>query len=97
MNSVQDINDQFGYEDKQGGGGSKEWDLISCGQDGSESGYNELERFYSTYLADSVEGLASHSVVIKALCECCHEIPHQQRSHDAFKACMGNKLNIKID
>lgn len=97
VNTIKDINDKFDYEDKRGGGGTREWDLISCGQDGSTNGYNELEHFYNTYLANKIEGLAQQSVAMNALCECCHEIPHQNRTHDVFKECVGQKLGIKID
>lgn len=95
--SINDINDKFDYEDKHGGGGSREWDLLSCGQDCSSNGYNELERFYETHLEDKVQGLGWHLTCIKALCECCHEIPNQQRTHDTFKVCVGQKLGIKLD
>jgi hypothetical protein len=94
--TIKDINAQYSYEDKIGGGLAKEWELLSCGQDGSTNGYNELERFYDTYLASHFKGLASSQIAMKALCECCKELPHQQRAHDAFKKCVGEKLGMKI-
>lgn len=53
VKTIQDINSQYNYEDNIGGGLAKEWDLLSCGQDGSTNRYNELQRFYDTYLADT--------------------------------------------
>jgi hypothetical protein len=95
--NIQAINDHFNYEDKKGGGGSAEWDLLSCGQDGSYNGYNELQRFYDTYLEDKLDGgLANHLVVMNLLCECCHEISHENRTHKAFKECVSKKLGVKI-
>lgn len=96
VSSITDINDQYSYEDKIGGGLAKEWELLSCGQDGSSSGYNELQRFYDTYLVDKYDGLASSQNAKKALCECCKELPHEQRTHEAFKKCVGEKLGIDI-
>jgi hypothetical protein len=43
--TIQDINTQYSYEDKIGGGGSREWDLLSCGQNDSTNGYNEHDAF----------------------------------------------------
>ena len=97
VHTIEDINNQFDYEDLKSGGGRLEWDLISCDQDGSTNEYNELERFYETHLEDKEQGLGWQQACIKALCECCHEIPHQNRNHDAFKECVGQKLGIKID
>jgi len=93
--TIQDINAQYSYEDKIGGGLAKEWDLLSCGQDGSTNGYNELQRFYDEHIPSEFKGLKSQ-IAIKALCECCKELPHQQRTHDAFKKCVGENLGIKI-
>ncbi len=87
--TIQDINAQYSYEDKIGGGLAKEWDLLSCGQDGSTNGYNE-------HIPSEFKGLAFNQTAIKALCECCKELPHQQRTHDAFKKCVGEKLGMKI-
>ena len=94
--TIKDINDQYSYEDKIGGGLAQEWDLLSCGQDGSTNGYNELQRFYDEHIPNEFKGLAFHSLSIKALCECCKELPHQQRTHEAFKKCVGEKLGMKI-
>jgi len=96
VSSIEDINTQYSYEDKIGGGGSKEWDLLSCGQDGSTNGYNELERFYDEHIPSEFKGLAFHQVAMKALCECCKELSSKQRTHDAFKKCIGEKLGISI-
>lgn len=96
VSSITDINDQYSYEDKIGGGLAKEWDLLSCGQDGSTNGYNELQRFYDTYLATKFQGLASSQAAIKVLCECCKELPHEKRTHEEFKKCVGKKLGIII-
>lgn len=93
--TIQDINAQYSYEDKIGGGLAKEWELLSCGQDGSTNGYNELERFYDEHIPSAFKGLKSQ-IAIKALCECCKELPHQQRTHEAFKKCVGDKLGMKI-
>jgi hypothetical protein len=86
VSSIKDINDQYSYEDKIGGGLAKEWDLLSCGQDGSSNGYNELHRFYDEHIPSEFKGLAYQQITIKALCECCKELPHQQRTHEAFKS-----------
>lgn len=96
VSSIKDINAQYNYEDKLGGGGSMEWDLLSCGQDGSTNGYNELQRFYDEHIPSEFKGLAYQQITIKALCECCKELPHQQRTHEAFKKCVGEKLGISI-
>jgi hypothetical protein len=96
VSSIKDINDQYSYEDKIGGGLAKEWELLSCGQDGSTNGYNELGRFYDEHIPSEFKGLASSQVAMKALCECCKELPHQQRTHEAFKKCVGEKLGMKI-
>jgi len=96
VNTIQDINSQYTYEDTIGGGGSSEWDLLSCGQDGSTNGYNELQRFYDEHIPDNLKGLSFHQTAMKALCECCKELPHESRTHDAFKKCVGEKLNLKI-
>jgi hypothetical protein len=97
VNIIKDINEQFDYEDREGGGGSHEWDLISCGQDGSSNGYNELERFFNEKFNERDRVLLSEEKILKAMCECCHQIPHQNRTHEAFKKCVGKKLNIEID
>lgn len=94
--TIKDINAQYSYEDKIGGGLAKEWEMLSCGQDGLSSGYNELHRFYDEHIPSEFKGLAYQQITIKALCECCKELPHQQRTHDAFKKCVGEKLGIKI-
>ena len=94
--SIQNINAQYSYEDNIGGGGSKEWDLLSCGQDGSSNGYNELQRFYDEHIPVTNKGLAFSQVTIKALCECCKEMPHEKRTHKAFKKCVGTKLGIEL-
>ena len=96
VSSIKDINAQYSYEDKIGGGLAKEWVLLSCGQDGSTNGYNELHRFYDEHIPSEFKGLVSNQVAIKALCECCKELPHQQRTHNAFKKCIGEKLGISI-
>ena len=96
VSSITDINDQYNYEDKIGGGFAKEWELLSCGQDVSSNGYNELERFYDEHIPSEFKGLAYQQITIKALCECCKELPHQQRTHEAFKKCVGEKLGIII-
>ena len=93
--TIKDINAQYSYEDKIGGGLAKEWELLSCGQDGSSNGYNELHRFYDEHIPSEFKGLKSQ-IAIKALCECCKELPHQQRTHEAFKKCVGEKLGISI-
>ena len=94
--SIQDINAQYSYEDKIGGGLAKEWELLSCGKDGSTNGYNELQRFYDEHIPATFKGLASNQVAMKALCACCKELLHEQRTHDTFKKCVGEKLGIKI-
>ena len=94
--SIQDINAQYSYEDKIGGGLAQEWELLSCGQDGSTNGYNELQEFYDEHIPSEFKGLAYQQITIKALCECCKELPHQQRTHDAFKKCVGEKLGIVL-
>jgi hypothetical protein len=96
VSSIQEINDQYNYKDKIGLGGSLEWDLISCGQDGSSSGYNELQRFYDEHMPDNYKGLSFHHAAMKALCKCCKELPHEKRTHEAFKKCVGKKLGIEI-
>lgn len=98
VNSIQDINNQYNYEDKKGLGlsGDSEWDLLSCGQDGKVSGYNELQRFYDEHIPEKYKGLALNKVVLKVLCECCKEIPHEKRIHEEFKKCVGEKLGIVI-
>ncbi len=53
--SIQDINAQYSYEDKIGGGLAKEWELLSCGQDVSSNGYNELHRFYDEHIQVSLK------------------------------------------
>jgi hypothetical protein len=93
--TIEDINSQYSYEDIIGGGGSTEWVLISCGQDGSSSDYNELQRFYDEHIPSEFKGLKSQTA-IKALCECCKELPHESRTHDAFKKCVDEKLGIKL-
>ena len=93
--TIKDINAQYSYEDKIGGGLAKEWELLSCGQDVSSNGYNELHRFYDEHIPCEFKGLKSQ-IAIKALCECCKELPHQQRTHDAFKKCVGEKLGIVL-
>lgn len=93
--SIADINAQYSYEDKIGGGGSIEWDLLSCGQDGSTNGYNELQRFYDEHIPSEFKGLKSQ-IAIEALCECCKELPHESRTHEAFKKCVGEKSNLRI-
>jgi len=95
VNSIQDINFQYSYEDKFGRG-LFDRGLVSCGQYGSSSGYNELERFYDTYLASHFKGLVSNKQAIKTLCECCKELPSELRTDNAFKKCVGEKLNLKI-
>jgi len=96
INKIQDINTQYNYKDKSSGGDSREWNLISCGQDGSNNSYNELQRFYDEHIPDKFKGLAFHQTAIKALCECCRELPHEKRTHEAFKKCLGDKLGIII-
>ncbi len=93
--TIQDINAKYSYEDKIGGGLAKEWELLSCGQNGSTNGYNELQRFYDEHIPSEFKGLKSQ-IAIKALCECCKELPHEQRTHDAFKKCVGEKLGMII-
>ena len=85
-NTIKDINAQYSYEDKFGRG-LLDGSLVSCGQDGS-NGYNELQRFYDEHIPGEFKGLKSQTA-IKALCECCKELPHEQRTHDAFKKCVG--------
>jgi hypothetical protein len=96
VSSIQDINDRYCYEDKRGLGGSLEWYLLSCGKDDSTSGYNELKRFYNDHIPDSYKGLAFHNTAIKALCECCKELSHENRTQEEFKKCVSEKLGIKI-
>ncbi len=94
--TIKDINVQYSYEDKIGGGLAKEWELLSCGQDGSTNGYNALQRFYDEHSPAAFKGWASSQIAMKALCECCKELPHQQRTHNAFKKCVGDKLGIDV-
>lgn len=96
VKSIQDINYQYSYEDEIGGGGSREWQLLSCGQDGSTNGYNELKRFYDEHIPEKYKGLAWNEEVLKILCECCKETPHQNRTHEKFKECVSKKLGIKL-
>lgn len=58
--------------------------------------FNELHRFYDEHIPSEFKGLAYQQITIKALCECCKELPHQQRTHEAFKKCVGEKLGMKI-
>ena len=95
VNSIQDINTQYSYEDKIGGGLAKEWELLSCGQNGSTNGYNELQRFYDEYIPSEFKGLGS-KITFKALCECCKKLSHESRTHKAFKKCVGEKLRIDV-
>lgn len=74
---------------------SKNWKLISCGQDGS-GGYNELQRFYEEHILDNHKGLAFGQITFEKLCECCKKFPKQKRTHEEFKKCIGEKLRIKI-
>jgi len=98
VNSIQDINAQYSYEDKIGGGLAKEWDLLSCGQDSSNSGYNELQRFYDEHIPhipSEFKGLGS-KITFKVVCECCKKLSHESRTHDSFKKCVGKKLEIDV-
>lgn len=63
MRSIEDINDQFDCEDRHCGG-MHDLDCISCGQDGSASGYNELGRFYDEHFAVKGGGLAWRSAAL---------------------------------
>ena len=92
---IKDINAQYSYEDKIGGGGTLEWSLLSCGQDGLTNDYNELERFYDAHIPEEFKGLYS-GTAIQALCECCKQIAHQNRTHEDFKKCVSKKLGIKL-
>ena len=94
VKSIKDINDQYIYEDKKGGGASLEWDLISCGSDGFTNGYNELQRFYDNHIHDKYKGLALNNITMKALCKCCKELSHKNRTHESFKKCVGKKFGI---
>lgn len=98
ITSIEEINAQYDYEDSKGlaTSGYLDWSLISCGQDGSVSGYNELQRFYHEYIPDSYKGLAFHNQAMKILCECCKELSHEKRTHKEFKKCVGEKLGIEI-
>jgi len=96
IHSIQDINNMYNYEDKIGGGNSLEWDLLSCGQDGSKSGYNELERYYYTHIPDNLKAKYKYDI-LKNLCECCKELDHSVRTHNKFKECVDKKLaKIKL-
>lgn len=57
--TIEDINSQYNYEDKFSRG-LLDRDLMSCGQDGSSSDYNELQRFYDEHIPSEFKGLASH-------------------------------------
>ena len=93
IQSIQNINDMYNYEDNISGGSTLEWDLISCGQDGSENGYNELQRFYNIHISKELKD--NYNIdVLKALCECCKEINHNLRTHDKFKECIDKKLAL---
>lgn len=67
---------------------------ITC--DGSSSGYNELQRFYNEHIPSEFKGLASIQVAMKVLCECCKKLQHENRTHDTFKKCVGEKLWINV-
>ena len=79
----------------RGLGGLLEWDLLSCGEGGSSSGYNELKRFYDEHIPDSYKSLAFHNTVMKALCKCCKDLTHENRTHGEFRKCVSEKLGIK--
>ena len=92
VKSIQDINDQFDYEDihPQGNGDSP---LVSCGQDDS---YNELEYIYDEKLKSFVdEEVITKQQAINALCAACHDLSTQRARNDFYKY-LEKELRIKF-
>ena len=93
VTSIQDINDQFDYEDTIPGGDGDN-SLVSCGQDGN---YNELEYIYDQHLKLRVlAGTISKDQAIQALCKACCEL-ESPRSRDDFYDILEQELGITIE
>jgi hypothetical protein len=87
VKTIEDVTDLWEYEDTNGGG-KNDGKWVSCGQDGSASGYNELKdkytKYYSTY---------SEEAVAKAMCQCCNELKKKKTNitWSDFYECMEDK------
>lgn len=82
VTSIQDINDQYDYTDKNpGGAGDKMW--VSCGQDGS---YNELQEIYDTHMKAKVNiGFFTEQEALNALNSACFNIKGNRARKEFYK------------
>lgn len=92
IQSIQDINDKFDYEDEiPNGEGDPE--LVACGQDGN---YNELQYIYEKKLAKHVtSGEITQQDALDALCLACHELETPRNRQDFYQY-LTNKLGVTI-
>ena len=88
IKKVEDITSQCNYEDEHGG--DEKIDLVSCCQD---NGYNELKNKLNTY-KNKFQNIPEKDI-LKAMCECCNEIPFRERTHKKYDNCVEKKLGIK--
>lgn len=87
--TIQEINDQYDYEDKKSGG-STDSSLVSCGQC---TGYNELKYIYDEKLKPFIDNSKfTKQEAITALEETCSELKNPRKRSDFYQ-----KLSTKLD
>jgi hypothetical protein len=88
ISDIEDINDMFDYEDEHPQGPTDK-SKMSCGQN---NGYNELEHFYKNNLNTlKSKYKLNKKQILQIMCECCQEISHYHRTHEAFEKCVYDK------
>ncbi len=69
VKTIEEVTELWEHEDKVGGGqNDSKW--VSCGQDGSTSGYSELKKNFDR----NFKGITNESWMAKLMCQCCKKL-----------------------
>uniref|UniRef100_A6VSU5 Uncharacterized protein n=1 Tax=Marinomonas sp. (strain MWYL1) TaxID=400668 RepID=A6VSU5_MARMS len=92
VTTIQEINDQYSYEDTTPGGKTdKKW--VSCGQD---SNYNELKHIFEKHLQPKIDlGLFTKQKALNALNSACFDLS-SPRTRTRFETYLETYLDVKI-
>ncbi len=93
IETIQDVNDLWDYNDTISGGTNDEkW--VSCGQDEKGSGYSELKNKFKEHF----KGISKEKWIAKLMCQCCKKLKptgKEKVSWTDFYKCLLSKISEK--
>lgn len=94
VESIQEINDQFNYNDESNDNRDIDEEYVACGQ--SER-YNELRYIYAKYLEEYIEReQITKQEALEALCWTCHTMGPGPKKRDEFYALLSERLGVPV-